>query len=285
MGAYLEQLFLIWTLPLFAVIVILDIVLSAWHHRGTYTVKDTLTNIYMAILDGTLDAVMRYGFVMAYLTWVYEHRVVNMQLSGFTYWFLLFLAEDFSYYVMHYVDHKCRFFWAVHVTHHSSLYFNLTTGFRSPVLQPLYRGFYYVPLAWLGFPPADIMVMYAATQVYGSLVHTERVKSLGFLEWFMVTPSHHRVHHSSNPKYLDKNMGMALIIWDRLFGTFAKEDPAEPCRYGLTKPIEDRGPVNIVFHEWRDMAHDLKTKARTFKDKLGFIFGPPGWQPKSDKSA
>ena len=107
----------------------------------------------------------------------------------------------------------------MHVTHHSSEYFNLTTGFRSSVFQPLYRFIYFIPLVFLGFQPADIVLMYSITQIYGILIHTKYVDKLGWLEKVLVTPSHHRVHHASNIEYLDKNIGMCLIIWDKLFAT------------------------------------------------------------------
>src|SRR6185295_952441 len=135
------------------------------------------------------------------------------------------------YWLLHFVDHKCRFFWAIHVTHHSSEEYNLTTGFRSSVFQPFYRTIYFLPLPFLGFHPLDILFMYAATQLYGVLVHTEWNLRLGWLEHLLVTPSHHRVHHASNGRYIDKNMGMVFIVWDKIFGTFAPEDPADPPRY------------------------------------------------------
>jgi sterol desaturase/sphingolipid hydroxylase (fatty acid hydroxylase superfamily) len=194
------------------------------------------------------------------------------------YWLLLFLAEDLAFYVEHRVDHYCRMFWAVHVTHHSSEGFNLTTGFRSSVFQPLYRFVYFIPLALLGFHPVDIVFMYALTQIYGILVHTQYVKTMPtWFEWIFVSPAHHRVHHASNIAYLDKNMGMCLIIWDKLFGTFQPELPEEPVRYGLTKPIEKPNhPYHVVFHEWKAIGRDLK-KPVSWTTKLKYLIMPPGW--------
>jgi sterol desaturase/sphingolipid hydroxylase (fatty acid hydroxylase superfamily) len=190
----------------------------------------------------------------------------------------LFIAEDFVFYIEHRVDHYCRFFWAVHVTHHSSGEFNLTTGFRSSVLQPLYRFVYFIPLAWLGFNPVDIVFMYSITQIYGILVHTQSIKTMpAWFELLFVSPSHHRVHHASNIIYLDKNMGMCLIIWDKLFGTFQKELPEEPVVYGLTKPLDNpHHPVKVVFHEWESIGKDLKKKT-SVSNKLKYLFMPPGW--------
>lgn len=162
----------------------------------------------------------------------------------------------------------------MHVTHHSSEEFNLTVGFRSSVFQPLYRFVWFIPIALVGFDPLDIMFMYAATQIYGILIHTKTVSKLGPLEWVLSTPSHHRVHHASNIKYLDKNMGMILIIWDRVFGTFAKEE--EEVVYGLTTNIKTYNPITMVFHEWKAIYEDLN-KQTSFKNKIMYVFGPPGW--------
>jgi sterol desaturase/sphingolipid hydroxylase (fatty acid hydroxylase superfamily) len=191
---------------------------------------------------------------------------------------MLLLLEDFAFYWEHRIDHYCRFFWAVHVTHHSSDKFNLTTGFRSSVFQPLYRFIYFIPLALMGFKTWDIMFMYAATQIYGILIHTEYVNKLGFLEYILATPSHHRVHHASNIKYLDKNMGMVFIFWDKLFGTFEPEDNREePIAYGLTKKLDHpHHPVNIVMHEWKAIYKDLKRPLPLFT-RLKYVFMPPGW--------
>ena len=178
----------------------------------------------------------------------------------------------------HRVDHFCRLFWAVHVTHHSSEEFNLTTGFRSSVFQPLYRFIYFIPLVLLGFRPVDIIFMYSLTQIYGILVHTQYIPKMPlWFEAIFVSPSHHRVHHASNIRYLDKNMGMVLILWDRLFGTFQKEVPEDPIRYGLVKPVHDPHHLtNVIFHEWKSVTNDLKRKL-PLKVKLKYLFMPPGW--------
>jgi sterol desaturase/sphingolipid hydroxylase (fatty acid hydroxylase superfamily) len=181
------------------------------------------------------------------------------------------------FYWLHRVDHYCRFFWAVHVTHHSSEEFNLTVGFRSSVFQPLYRFIYFIPIAFMGFKGIDIMFAYSATQIFGILVHTQTIRKLGFLEYIIVTPSHHRVHHGSNVRYLDKNLGMFLIIWDKLFGTFQAEDEKDPVKYGLTKNLDSQNPVTLVFHEWKNIFSDLVGKRGPLRAKLMYVFGPPGW--------
>lgn len=210
------------------------------------------------------------------LSFAYQFRLFQIH-NVYLYWFVLVIVQDFLYWVLHYTGHYCRLFWAMHVTHHSSEHFNLTTGFRSTVFEPFYRTFFYLPLALMGFTAIDILYAYLITQLYGNIVHTQYKVSLPkWYGWLFVTPAHHRVHHASNIPYLDKNMGMVLIIWDRLFGTFRDEDLPEPVKYGLTKQPEDMGPVNIIFHEWKALIHDVKI-APGFKNKLGYLLNPPGW--------
>lgn len=264
--------------PLQASLILLEIYFSAKQHRKFYSVKDTFTNLYLMSLNLGLDRILLLILTTPVLTWFYEHRLAEIS-NPIVYWLTLLLIEDFMFYWEHYFDHRVRLLWAVHATHHSSDKYNLSTGFRSSVFQPVYRFLYFIPVALSGFNALDIMFMYSLTQIYGILIHTQYIDKMGFLEYFMATPSHHRVHHASNIKYLDKNMGMVLIIWDKLFGTFQPELPDkeyEPIRYGLTKKLDDEGPVNIVFHEWNALFSDLK-KPLPFITKLKYLFMPPGW--------
>lgn len=284
MSFFLDQLFLLITTPLFAAAIALDWGLSLYHRRKTYDAGDTAISLYLMIVNGVVDVAMG-GATLLFLSVCYSFRPFVFAPEGFWYWTALFFLQDFFYYILHYVDHHCRLFWAMHVTHHSSEHFNFSTGLRASVLEPLYRMLFFAPIALLGFQPADILVMYAVTQIVGVFVHHDTCGKLGPLEWIFVTPSHHRVHHGSNTKYLDKNIGMTLIVWDRLFGTFVEEDPAEPVRYGITKPVKDRGPVNILLHEFRDMWRDVRYEARNWRERFGFVFGPPGWLPVRDSDA
>ncbi|MEE6188112.1 hypothetical protein PIECOFPK_01757 [Mycovorax composti] len=275
-----EQLLILLSTPLYIIVIGLEILLSHLRKQDTYSLKDTLQNLYLMALNSGIDLLFRTIYIGVILTFFYEHRLVEPIANPILYWVILLLFEDFMYYWLHRVDHYCRLFWATHFTHHSSSKFNLTVGFRSSVLEPLYRFIYFIPIAWLGFQPIDIVFIYSATQIWGILVHTEKINKMGVLEHILVTPSHHRVHHGSNPKYLDKNMGMFLIIWDKLFGTFQEELPAEkyqPIQYGLTKPMEKEDPVNLVLYEWKNIYKDVTQKNLTFKQRLGYIFGPPGW--------
>jgi len=278
MHAVYEQLLILISTPFYVVIIALEVLLSNYQHRKLYSLKDSAVNLYLMLLNGGIDLLFR-GFYLAILTYCYQHRYLEWH-NVIMYWALLLLAEDFLYYWLHRFDHEIRLFWAIHVTHHSSELMNFTVGFRSSVFQPLYRFIYFIPLAILGFKPLDIVFMYSLTQIWGIFVHTELVRKMGILEYFMVTPSHHRVHHASNPKYLDKNLGMFLIIWDKMFGTFQPELPAseyEPVRYGLTKPLSKESAGNIVFHEWKQIWEDVKRTDITWREKIYYLFGPPGW--------
>lgn len=277
----LEQFIIFATTPIYTIVIVGEILLSNYQHRHFYTIKNTFTNLYLMILNGGLDLLSR-GITWGILAYIYNFHFIEIQ-NSILYWLLLFVAEDFLYYLLHVIDHNTRFFWASHVTHHSSEEFNLTVGFRSSVFQPLYRFIYFIPLSLLGFKVVDMAVVYSFTQIYGILVHTSYVPKLRkmpymLLEYVFVTPSQHRVHHASNIEYLDKNMGMCLSIWDRIFGTFQEEINDLPIRYGLTYPLENRGAINIVFHAWIDLWNDLK-KPSSFSTKFKYILMPPGWSP------
>ena len=269
-----ESFLIALTTPIYILVIGAEMLFSHFHNRKYYSASGTVTNIYLMLLNMGLDVLIR-GASLLMLDLCFRYAFVTIE-NPVLYWLLLLIGQDFMYYLLHVVDHYCRLFWAVHVTHHSSEEFNLTVGFRSSVFQPLYRFIYFIPLALLGFKGEDILFMYSATQIYGILVHTQTIGKLGFLEWFMVTPSHHRVHHASNPRYLDRNMGMVFIIWDRIFGTFQEEED-EPVKYGLTSDLTDKGPVNTVFHEFRSIMKDVTQPGISFRTRWMYLFGPPGW--------
>ncbi len=264
------------SIPIYGIIIPLEILLCHVHGWKFYSWKQTALNVYLNLLNVGVDLLLR-GLALAVLVFFAQFSIHNT-LQPVWYWVFLFLCEDILFWTEHFVDHHVRVFWAVHVTHHSSDEFNLSTGFRSSVFMPFYRYLYFIPLALLGFQPWDIFFMYAITQTYGILVHTQSVRKLPrWVEAVFVTPSHHRVHHASNVRYLDKNMGMVLIVWDRIFGTFTEELPDDPPVYGLTKPLEHPNhPVEVVTHEWSAIARDLR-RDTSFINKLRYLFKPPGW--------
>lgn len=273
-----EQWLILISTPIYVIIICTEIILTNLQNKKSYTLNNTFTNVYLMLLNGGIDLGFRI-VSMAVLQYFFTIKIISFQ-NKFLYWFILLITQDFLYYWLHRFDHEVRFFWATHITHHSSQIMNFTVGFRSSVFQPIYRFIYFIPLALMGFSPVDIAFVYAATQIWGIFVHTELINKMGWLEYIFVTPSHHRVHHGSNIKYLDKNMGMFLILWDKIFGTFQAELTAkeyEPLQYGLTKNLENPTPVNIVFAEWIQIWQDIKNKNLTFKQKMLYLFGKPGY--------
>src|SRR5262249_38603233 len=179
------------------------------------------------------------------------------------------------YYVFHRSSHECRFFWASHVVHHSSQRYNLGTALRQTWTGGFISFVFWLWLPLVGFPPMMVLTMQAISLLYQFWIHTEVVRSLGPLEAVMNTPSHHRVHHASNPRYIDRNHAGTLIIWDRIFGSFEPEDLKEKPVYGLTKNINSYNPLRIAFHEWADIWRDVR-QASTWRMRFRYIFGRPG---------
>lgn len=275
MNEFRESILVLISVPVYTLVIGFEFFYSYFTNKGLYSAKGTLSNIYLTVLNMGLDILVR-GICLLVLNYFYQFHIADLSIKPFLYWTVLIISEDFMFYWLHRIDHYCRLFWAVHVTHHSSEEFNLTVGFRSSVFQPLYRFIYFIPIALLGFEGIDIMFAYSATQIFGILVHTQTIGKLGILEYIIVTPSHHRVHHGSNVRYLDKNMGMFLIIWDKLFGTFQAEEEADPVKYGLTTNIKTYHPLKMVFHEWQNIFKDLR-KDVSLKARFMYLFGPPGW--------
>jgi len=258
------------------ILIVFELLYSHYAKKELYAIGDTIVNLICTSWNFLNDLLFRVVTLFV-LTWASTYSFIHFETKGVVYWVLLFLAEDIAYYVLHCADHYIRFFWATHITHHSSEKFNLTVAIRSSVFQPFYRFIFYLPLAFFGFEALDIVFMYAACQVYGFWVHTETIGKLpAWFEYIFVTPSHHRVHHGSNAIYLDKNMGMALIIWDRIFGTFQEELKEEPVKFGLTTNVDSYNPIKVVFFEWNQIICDLKD-AEKRKYAFKYIFGPPGW--------
>jgi sterol desaturase/sphingolipid hydroxylase (fatty acid hydroxylase superfamily) len=246
--------------------------------RG-YERRDTFSSLGMGVGNVIISA-FTTASAIALWNWGYQHRVLQLgQPQLWWSWVALFFAEDLCYYWFHRSHHEVRLLWAAHVTHHTSQYFNLSTALRQPWLTPITGPIFWLPLAFLGFPPAMILTAEAISLIYQFWIHTETVRKLPApLEWLLNTPSHHRVHHGKNVRYLDRNHGGVLIIWDRLFGSFAAEDAGEPVHYGITHDLTTFNPLRIAGHEMVAIAHDLR-KTRSLRDALGYMFAPPGWSP------
>ena len=211
MEDFRESLLVLLTVPIYAVVIGFELFYSYFNKKGLYSTGGIVQNVYLTLMNMSLDVLIR-GVCLLVLNYFYTFHFTDFTGTPILYWAVLVISEDFMFYWLHRVDHYCRLFWAVHVTHHSSEEFNLTVGFRSSVFQPLYRFIYFIPLAFFGFKGIDIMFAYSATQIVGILVHTQTVRRLGWLEYIIVTPSHHRVHHGSNARYLDKNISKSLTL-------------------------------------------------------------------------
>ncbi|MGH8795055.1 MAG: sterol desaturase family protein, partial [Stackebrandtia sp.] len=197
-------------------------------------------------------------------------------------WVALFFADDLAYYWFHRCHHRIRLLWASHVVHHSSQYFNLTTALRQS-WTPMGGLPFWLPLALLGFPPWMILLQQSISLTYQFFIHTERVGVLPKpIELIFNTPSHHRVHHGSDDIYLDKNYAGILIVWDRLWGTFEAE--SKRVTYGLTENIRTFNPLRVAFHEYAAVWRDVTT-ARSWRERAGFVFGPPGWGKQKQEEA
>ncbi|RYD97900.1 MAG: sterol desaturase family protein [Sphingobacteriales bacterium] len=274
-----EQILLLSQVPLYAIIIGIELFIMNFQLKKLYTIRETLQNIYLSLVCFLVDL----GFRVVYLfifAWCFKYTFVHWDHHGWIYWVSLVILQDLAFYWLHRNDHFIRFFWATHVTHHSAINYNITVGFRSSVLEPLYRFVYFIPLVFLGYEPIDILFVFSATQIWGTLIHTKAIGKLGFLEYIFVTPSHHRVHHASNAKYLDRNMGMFLIIWDKMFGTFQEEineKEYEPIRYGLTHNLENPNWVMLIFHEFAAIVQDLKQPGLTWKQRWRYLFDKPGY--------
>jgi sterol desaturase/sphingolipid hydroxylase (fatty acid hydroxylase superfamily) len=278
MHALYDQLILLFSTPLYIIVIGVELLVSHLEGVKAYSFKDTFHNFFLSLITGVTDLLMR-GVSLVALTFFFSYSVFSWSHSV-GYWVVLLLFVDMMHYWLHRLGHNCRLFWAVHVNHHTSTHFNFSVGFRTGVLEPFYSFIFFVPVAVAGFRPVDIFFMYSVCQVWAILTHTEKVNKLGWLEYIFVTPSHHRVHHASNPRYLDKNMGTVFIIWDKLFGSFQQELPPEayqPIQYGITYPLESETIPVIIFHEWKALIKDVRRKDISFKQKLMYVFGPPGW--------
>lgn len=237
-----------------------------------YTWADTLSNMTLAGLYQASD-VLSALFTLVVYNAFFQIRLFDIPFNAASL-ILLFLIQDFCYYWFHRAHHRVRLLWCSHVVHHSSEKLNLSTAFRQSVTYPLTgMWLFWLPIVLIGFPPESVIFAVAISLAYQFFIHTQLVGNLGWLEWFLNTPSHHRVHHGRNPEYIDRNYGGILIIWDRLFGTFVPER-ATPD-YGIPKPINSHNPLVLTFHEWRSLLNELTSAGLSWKQRIQTAFGPP----------
>ncbi|PWT93038.1 MAG: C-5 sterol desaturase [Acidobacteria bacterium] len=233
-------------------------------------IRDTMTNFSLGIATLFVGAVEK-GLALGLYSFISRFSFFSPRLSIWL-WIMGFFGYDFIHYMYHRLGHKTRLLWASHVTHHSSLHFNLSIGWRVNAVDLLYRFIFWSPLCLVGVTPEMILFFETISAIYSFLIHTENVGKLGILDWIFNTPSNHRVHHGSNPEYIDKNMGGILVIFDHLFGTYARET-SKPV-YGITHNIDTHNPVKVLLHEYIHLSGRLAT-IKGFLQKLQYLFSPP----------
>jgi sterol desaturase/sphingolipid hydroxylase (fatty acid hydroxylase superfamily) len=267
------------SIPVFLLSIAAELLYARQTKQALYEWHDTLACLAMGLGNVIISAAWKalaWGVLFA---WLYQHRLFEIPMTAWWAWALILVVEDFCYYWFHRLHHEIRFMWAAHVNHHSSEHLNLAVALRQSWTTPFTGMLFWAPLALLGFHPLMILTQQAISLLYQFWIHTQAIKTLGPLEWVMNTPSHHRVHHGSNPQYLDKNYAGIFIVWDRLFGTFEPE--REPVRYGLTHNINTFNPVRIAFHEWAAIWRGAR-KAGTLRAALYQVFGRPSRMAEQD---
>jgi sterol desaturase/sphingolipid hydroxylase (fatty acid hydroxylase superfamily) len=264
-----------YAIPGFVILLVTEVVVTAVQHKDYYETKDTASSLSMGI-GNVIIGIVGKAIVLGVLSFLYQFRFMTIDMTTGWAWVILFFADDFSYYWFHRISHSSRYFWASHVVHHSSMKYNLGTALRQTWTGNITGAFvFWLWLPLVGFSPLAIMTMQSISLLYQFWIHTEHINKLPApIEFIFNTPSHHRVHHGSDLDYLDKNHAGVLIIWDRLFGTFALEKNRPT--YGLTTNIHSHNPVRIAFHEWIAIGQDIR-RAPSLRAAVGYLFGPPGW--------
>ena len=264
-----------YAIPFFVATVILEIILTIKIKSDEYEFKDAGTSITMG-LGNVAIGLFTKGLILGIFLFLYQFRFFTIPFAWWS-WLILLFAEDFCYYWFHRISHESRFFWASHVVHHSSQKYNLSTALRQTWTGSFYSFVFWIPLIFLGFHPIMVMAQMSISLIYQYWIHTELITKMP--KWFEAifnTPSHHRVHHATNPQYLDRNHAGIFIIWDKLFGTYEPE--IEKPTYGLVKNIETYNPVKVAFLEWQKMLSDSITTKTTLTNKLKYLIKPPGWK-------
>ncbi|RAU93332.1 C-5 sterol desaturase [Mycolicibacter senuensis] len=250
--------------------------------RGSYRARDAWTSISMGLVSVATTAGWKFLALLGYAA-IYTYLAPwHLSPRQWYTWVIAILGVDLLYYTYHRIAHRVRLVWATHQAHHSSQYYNLATALRQK-WNNSGEILLWIPLPLLGIPPWMVFAAFSVNLIYQFWVHTERIDKLPrVIEFIFNTPSHHRVHHGMDQEYLDKNYGGILIVWDRLFGSFAPER-FRP-RYGLTKQVDTFNIIKLQIHEYASILADVRA-AKRWRDRLGYVFGPPGWQPASSRAS
>lgn len=259
------------SIPVFFILIGVELIIAYIQKRELYRFNDAITNISLGIGQQVIGLFMKTALFFGYLFLFTHYRYFTIPATFFN-WCLLFIAVDFFYYWFHRLSHEVNAMWAAHIVHHQSEEYNLSVALRQSWFQSAFSWLFYLPLAIAGFDPIMFLTISSFNTLYQFWIHTRAINRMGFLEWFMNTPSHHRVHHGSNEKYLDKNHAGTLIIWDRMFGTFQEEE--EEPDYGITKPLESWNPFWANWHYWNELFQVAKSKQSIFESLKVFLKSP-----------
>lgn len=267
---------ILYAIPFFIITLIIEIIVDTREKSKSYETKDAITSIIMGLGNvflGFLSKIM----IFAILIYIYDHfRLFSIPFSWWA-WILILFVEDFVYYWFHRTSHLSRFFWASHIVHHSSKKYNLSTALRQTWTGSFMSFVFWLPLPLLGFHPVMILAQMSISLIYQYWIHTELIKKMpSWFETIFNTPSHHRVHHATNPQYLDRNHAGIFIIWDKWFGSFEAE--VEKPIYGLVKNISSFNPLYVAFHEWIDMSKDFFNSKTHIMNRFKYLYKPPGWK-------
>lgn len=264
------------SIPIFFLLMGVEILIERWSHQKLYRLNDSVANLSCGITQQISGLFLRVLAIGVYV-FVYDHFALFTLPVNWIYWVSLFLLADMAYYWAHRMSHEINLFWGGHVVHHQSEEYNLSVALRQSSFQVVWTFAFSLPLAIIGFDPIHFTLVSAYITLYQFWIHTELINKMGWFEYIFNTPSHHRVHHGRNPKYIDKNHAGTLIIWDKMFGTFQPEE--ERPTYGITKPINSWNAVWANFSHYADMSHDLK-RIPKWSDKIKYLFKKPGWLPE-----
>lgn len=263
-------------IPVFFVLIGIEWIAARLEQREVYRLNDSVADLSCGVLSQVFDVFTKTVLFAGYL-WLFEHhRLFEVPKGAIWAWVVCFVGIDLLYYWFHRMSHEVNAFWAAHVVHHQSEEYNLTVALRQGALQGSFSWVFYLPLAVAGFPPAMFLTLSSFNTLYQFWIHTRLIGRMGPFEWVFNTPSHHRVHHGRNPKYIDRNHGGTLIVWDRLFGTFVPE--AEEPVYGITTPLASWNPVRANLAHWVSL-FGLAARTSRWSDRLRLFVARPGWQP------
>lgn len=266
---------IILSIPIFFILIGLELLYQWITQKQLYRLNDAISNINCGITQQITNIFSKSLLLVTYL-WVYDHwKIFTIQETWYTY-IILLIAVDFFYYLYHRYSHEIALFWGSHVVHHQSEDYNLSVALRQSTLQTFISSWFYLPLAFIGFSFKSFIIIASIQTLYQFWIHTEVIRKMPkWFEFIFNTPSHHRVHHSSDPKYIDKNHAGTFIIWDRMFGTFVEEE--DPINYGVTKPVQSWNIlwVNVEYYQW---LWSVFKEARGW-DKVKVLFNKTGWRP------